>query len=168
MGMQIEKLGAKDKKQLIKLYSAVRSDLRRKGIKQWDFFYPNAVIIGKSLKQGETYGYRENSIIMAAVVVDREQSSKYAGLGWTDTAGSPACIHRLAVRPDHQGKGLGKRLLVFAEGCAKAAGASSIRLDVFKSNPGAVSLYERSGYQAVGTVAYPMRKKPFLCMEKIL
>jgi ribosomal protein S18 acetylase RimI-like enzyme len=166
--MFIEKLNAQDKKPLVALYKAVKANLRDNGVYQWDLFYPNGFVIGKDLERGNAYGIRMGEEIIAAVSVDREQNSKYTGLTWEEKRGTPVCIHRLAVHPFLQGVGLGKKLLAFAESHAKQSGGTSIRLDVFTGNPGAVTLYERAGYKEVGLIRFPMRKQPFMCMEKSL
>lgn len=166
--MQIVKLVPEDKRRLLKLYRTVTADLRKDGVKQWDLIYPNGFVVKKDLLRGAAYGIRDGGRIVAAVVVDREMSDLYGPLDWEDREGTPACILRLAVHPELQGRGLGRRLLAFAENEAREIGGTSIRLDVFSGNPGAVSLYGKNGYREVGRVRYPMRKLPFLCMEKRL
>jgi GNAT superfamily N-acetyltransferase len=55
-------------------------------------------------------------------------------------------IENIAVRPDHQGHGLGTRLLAHAAALARDAGRAELRLltnEAFASN---VALYERHGY----------------------
>ncbi|MBB6691634.1 GNAT family N-acetyltransferase [Cohnella xylanilytica] len=166
--MQIEKLVPEDKRRLLKLYRTVTADLRKDGVKQWDLFYPNGFVVKKDLLRGTAFGIRDGGRIVAAVVVDREMSDLYGPLDWEDREGTPACIHRLAVHPELQGRGVGKRLLAFAENEAREIGGTSIRLDVFSGNPGALSLYGKNGYREVGRVRYPMRKLPYFCMEKRL
>lgn len=74
-------------------------------------------------------------------------------------------IENIAVRPEEQGKGLGRRLLARAEHLAREAGRGELRLLTnadFKDN---VALYERTGYVITarepfmgGTTVF-MRKK---------
>ncbi len=55
-------------------------------------------------------------------------------------------IENIAVSPDSQRRGLGRRLLAHAEGLARAAGRAELRLltnAAFETN---VALYERVGY----------------------
>jgi ribosomal protein S18 acetylase RimI-like enzyme len=78
------------------------------------------------------------------------------------------CLSCMAVHPNHQGKGIGKKLLKFAEDYARNQGFSSIRLDVYTENPSAVSLYEKAGYKEKGEVTFPFRKVPYKCFEKVL
>ncbi|WP_312876221.1 GNAT family N-acetyltransferase [Paenibacillus alginolyticus] len=106
--------------------------------------------------------------MIAAVVVDEKQSSRYESLNWGDRQWKPACIHRLAVHPEFQGRGLGKALLQFAEQQAFDQTCTSICLDVFSANDTAVRMYERAGYDRIGTIRFPFRQAPYYCFEKIL
>ncbi|TBL81421.1 GNAT family N-acetyltransferase [Paenibacillus thalictri] len=153
---------------LLRLYSAVKRDLRAKRIYQWDWFYPNRFVIRGDIKSEILYGIVRGGVVLGAVALDEQLMQKTAALPWEDTAGRPACIHRLAVHPDHQGKGIGKRLLQFAEVLAGTRGNTSIRLDVYSQNETAVAMYERAGYTERGYVYYPLRKVPYVCMEKSL
>lgn len=56
-------------------------------------------------------------------------------------------IENVAVRPDCQGRGLGRILLAHAEHKAAAAGQSEIRLLTNAAFGGNVALYERFGYR---------------------
>ncbi|REE81527.1 acetyltransferase (GNAT) family protein [Paenibacillus taihuensis] len=166
--MVIVPLSQEDRKSLMQLYREVTLSLNRTGIRQWDWFYPNRFVIGRDMKRGTLFGIRDGQRVIGAVVVDRRQSSRYAPLLWSDRAGEPACIHRLAVHPSYQGQGIGKRLLQFAEQHAQQSGGTSIRLDVYTGNPGAVGMYRRAGYAEIGRISFPMRKVPYLCFEKLL
>jgi ribosomal protein S18 acetylase RimI-like enzyme len=165
--MTIMRLESKDKKGVMSLFRSVTQDLQRQGIHQWDWFYPNGIVIGSDLRNKNLYGLKMDDQVIAAVVLDTKQSSKYAALKWSDIQGKPACIHRLAVRPEYQGKGLGKQLLQFTENLARRQGNSSIRLDVYTGNLSAVSMYSRAGYQQVGELLFPFRKAPYMCFEKL-
>ncbi|MEX0787646.1 MAG: GNAT family N-acetyltransferase [Anaerolineales bacterium] len=55
-------------------------------------------------------------------------------------------IASLAVHPDYQRRGIGKRLL---EACEQALGTSRIRLTVRVSNRAAIELYRGSAYAPV-------------------
>ncbi|MCD1260112.1 GNAT family N-acetyltransferase [Paenibacillus athensensis] len=166
--MDIQRLTPDMKKSVLALYTEVARRLRADGIEQWDWMYPNRFVIGSDLKSGTLYGVVENGVVIAAVVVDRKMSGAYSKLEWADRSGRPACIHRLAVHPQHQGKGLGKLLLGFAEQRARSEGCTSIRLDVFSENETALGMYSRAGYKPTGTVRFPLRKAPFRCFEKAL
>jgi ribosomal protein S18 acetylase RimI-like enzyme len=166
--MEIFPLTREHRKSLIALYRMVTKDLRRKGIDQWDWVYPNRFTIGGDIKKGTAYGIVVQGRVLGAVAVNREQLTKASGPAWTDHAGAAWSIHRLAVLPDKQGQGLGGRLLRFGEAFIREAGGTSIRLEVYSGNPGALSMYQRAGYGQVGESRYPFRKLSYRCYEKVI
>jgi ribosomal protein S18 acetylase RimI-like enzyme len=61
--------------------------------------------------------------------------------------GAPNChISDVAVAPALDGRGIGSRLLAFAETFAKGRGCRFVTLSVFPGNDRARALYERHGY----------------------
>ncbi len=67
----------------------------------------------------------------------------------TDVDGSTAKLRQMAVHPDHQGRGVGARIVAFAERLAAERGCRDIVLHARES---AVGFYERAGYAATGEV----------------
>ena len=65
------------------------------------------------------------------------------------TIGGEAELLLLAVAPDHQGRGIGRRLLDEFVGRARAAGATRVHLEVRDGNP-AVDMYRRAGFATAG------------------
>jgi len=57
----------------------------------------------------------------------------------------------IAVIADQRGKGTGTKLLTAIVDYAKTSGLEAVRLDVIDTNPRARKLYERFGFEAVGT-----------------
>lgn len=166
--MEIIPLGMEHFPSTNQLYRDVTRDLRKSGIYQWDFFYPNRFIIKSDLKTGNFFGITKDNGVIGAIVIDNKRNEKYENFSWSEPAESSLIIHRLAVHPLSQGKGLGKKLLAYAEEHAMESGFKGIRLDVFSNNPGAVMLYERAGYEERGSVHYPFRKALYKCYEKVL
>lgn len=165
--MNIEVAATNQLKPIKSLYSAVTSHLRKNGVDQWDRFYPNRWVIGNDLKKGHLYAIFNEEACLGVVVVNEVQSAKYKGIPWRDTKGRPAVIHRLAVHPESQGKGMGKLLLEHAETLAKSKGYTSIRLDAYMANSSAIRMYERAGYSPAGKIKFPLHKHPYQCFEKI-
>ncbi|MGD0611841.1 MAG: GNAT family N-acetyltransferase [Anaerolineales bacterium] len=77
------------------------------------------------------------------------------GLSGTEALRGEYYISNLAVLPTERGRGIGSRLLAFAEGQARAAGFTRLSLCVDMDNTGAQRLYRRMGYQVVRTQYYP-------------
>ncbi|MBC7257570.1 MAG: GNAT family N-acetyltransferase, partial [Chloroflexi bacterium] len=63
-----------------------------------------------------------------------------------------AQILSIAVHPNFQGQGLGRRLMQAALGYLRSAGARQVKLEVRPQNSPALRLYERIGFRPVGTV----------------
>ena len=63
--------------------------------------------------------------------------------------GSLVKLRQMTVDPDHQGRGIGKRLVTFAEGLSAEMGYREI---VLHARETAVSFYEGVGYVAEGKV----------------
>ena len=56
-------------------------------------------------------------------------------------------LDKLYVLPEHHGQGVGRALIAHVAGVARAAGASSLTLNVNRDNVGAVRAYERCGFE---------------------
>lgn len=59
-------------------------------------------------------------------------------------------VNNLAVRPELRGRGLGRQLLDGVLATAARLGATSVTLEVRRSNTPALRLYERAGFRQVG------------------
>jgi ribosomal protein S18 acetylase RimI-like enzyme len=56
-------------------------------------------------------------------------------------------VENVAVNPDHQGRGLGRRLLAFAEFRARSLGLPAVRLYTHEKMTSNIGLYESLGYR---------------------
>ena len=59
-------------------------------------------------------------------------------------------VENVAVRPDRQGRGLGRRLLAFAEFRARSSGLPALRLYTNEKMIPNIGLYESLGYRETG------------------
>ena len=69
-----------------------------------------------------------------------------------------AYIDHIAVEPDWQGKGVGGKLMLWAETTAVSRGCKYISLEVMKGNP-AIRLYQRKGFRLE---PHPCVDRPFI------
>ena len=83
------------------------------------------------------------------IFVAREegQPAGYVALGSEE--GGAIVVEQLFVAPGHERRGIGHRLLAYAEGYAIAERARSLRIVVEESNEQARSFYRRSGFVPV-------------------
>ena len=66
-------------------------------------------------------------------------------------------IFSVAVAPGQQGRGVGRRLLEFADARARAAGLAELRLYTNAKMMRNIALYTRYGYRETGRRANPLR-----------
>ena len=78
----------------------------------------------------------------------------------------PLYLTDMAVRPDLQGKGIGRRCLAKAVACAAAWPADAMRLDAYDTEAGAGAFYEKCGFREVARVAY--RGVPLVYYEMLI
>jgi GNAT superfamily N-acetyltransferase len=141
--------------------------MREQGIEQWDEIYPDRATILADIEAAALHVASMGDDPLAAVfTVDEHQDPRWAVAAWTITDTPIAVVHRLMVRPAHQGKGLARRLMEIAEGLARARGYAAVRLDCFSENPQALRLYQTLGYHDAGPAQ--LRKGTFRCLEKRL
>lgn len=78
----------------------------------------------------------------------------------------PLYLTSMAVTPEHQERGVGRRMLDEAREIARAWPADAIRLDSYDATAGAGAFYAKCGFREVGRAVY--RKSPLVYYELIL
>lgn len=93
---------------------------------------------------------RAQGIRFYRLIVDG-QLMGYSSIGPTGTPG--VCkLHKLYLRPELHGRGLGSRLLQHAEAEARGLGATRLILAVNKRNARAIAAYQRNGFTVAESV----------------
>lgn len=165
--IEIKQADAYDISDVMKVFRSCTEAMRLAKIFQWDDVYPNKELLEEDLKEGSLYVIRHEDICLGTVSFNEKQEDAYQQVDWRGS--DPVLVvHRLCVDPTFQGQGIAKYLMSFIENMALKRGYASIRLDAYSGNPKAVGLYERLGYQKVGSVTFPRRDLPFYCFERIL
>ncbi|MDE5697764.1 MAG: GNAT family N-acetyltransferase [Lachnospiraceae bacterium] len=108
-------------------------------------------------------GFAENALYVArigektvgTIILRHEPEEGYRNGKWltADDYQYIYVVYTLAVHPDFLKCGIGTKLLMFAEQVARKEQCVSIRLDVVKDNIPAEKLYQKNGYQLIGTVS---------------
>lgn len=150
------------------VYDACRAVLARAGVHQWTSTYPSRGTVADDIARACLYVCLDGAEPAAVVTLDALQEPEYADVAWRVREGPVLVVHRLAVHPDYQRRGLATRLMDFAEAHARQHVCAAIRLDAFSGNPGALGLYERRGYARRGLVYFSGRDLPFHCFEKAM
>lgn len=167
MNMQPARLSDLD--DLLLFYKKVAQHMLDNGNPQWGTDYPNREFLQADLEGQNLYKLvDEDGTLLGAVVLNQEEVEPYRRFSWADTSDRHIVIHRLAVSPDAQGRGVGRYLMEWAESHSREVGWSSIRLDTYVGNPTALALYDKIGYRRVGvTTAYDFGWK-YVFFEKVL
>jgi len=95
------------------------------------------------------WAMRDSSTNVAVV----HETGALAGFGIMHYGEQSAHLSLLAVYPTRRRRGLAARLLSWLEKCAETAGIEHVLLEARADNPGAISFYQRCGYQSTHTIA---------------
>jgi ribosomal protein S18 acetylase RimI-like enzyme len=138
-----------DSNEILLLLQRISSWLAGKGIDQWkDFFNEKGkATLERRFREGEVYKIVKDGVILGVFVIQ-----------WDDTFWHPmkkddlACyIHTMGIDPSLTGKGIGKKILSFAEDIAVRAGRKYIRLDCNADNARLCEFYESNGFYKAGS-----------------
>jgi GNAT superfamily N-acetyltransferase len=78
-------------------------------------------------------------------------------------------VRRVAVLPEHQGRGIGRALMAWAEREAAGRGQAAVSVGVRLALPGNLAFYGRLGYRAAAEHAHPGYERPtWVTMRKIV
>ena len=80
----------------------------------------------------------------------QERAGVIVGYGVLSIAVGEAHVLNLCTAPGNEGEGLGRRMLQALLRVARGGGAQRVFLEVRPSNPRAIALYERSGFNEIG------------------
>jgi GNAT superfamily N-acetyltransferase len=88
-----------------------------------------------------------NAMVLLAYVGETAAAVAVCFLGFSTFRARPLLnIHDFAVRPEHQGRGIGRLLMDEVERAARAAGCCKITLEVRADNARARRLYSTCGF----------------------
>lgn len=77
-------------------------------------------------------------------------------------------IKRMFVHPDFRGKGIASKILASLEIWANEFGYTSCVLETGKNNPGAIALYQKSGYKIIPNYDQYENIETSVCLKKQL
>jgi len=166
--MIIRKANKSDLDNIMLMYKSCVKGMLTNNIDQWDATYPNSGVIMEDLIAQSYFVALENGIIIGGINIDQNQDKTYLEIDWEDKKNQFLVVHRLAVKVEFWKKGIGKKLMIFAENLVVEKGLKSIRLDTYSGNPKAMEFYRRLGYIELGTIDLKPNKDKYHCFEKII
>lgn len=141
--------------------------MQAQGSDQWDSVYPASADFAEDICNGHLFVAEEDAELAALVCLNSVEPPEYAPVPWCskDTA---IVIHRMAVAPGFQRRGIASRLMRFSESYAEKNGISYIKSDTYSINASMNALFEKYSYQMVGRIRFSRRSEDFYCYEKRL
>lgn len=136
---------------------------------QWNENYPSKEIFREDIKNNALFVARINSEIVGCIMLSSYKDDVYKNVKWISEDNNNLYIHRLAVHPRFQKKGIARKMMDYAEAFAKSKNHKSIRLDTFSKNHRNNKFYKLRGYIKLDDVFFPNQSVfPFHCYEKLI
>ncbi len=117
------------------------------GFSQWPLPFPRDQLAG-AIERGEVYVVESEDGEAVATVSMLPDDPLY----WGDQPPDAYYVHKLAVRRDQAGRGIGAAVVEWANAEAAEAGREFLRLDCLGDNPGIRDYYEDLGFEHRGDV----------------
>lgn len=166
--MKIRKAKLSDAKRVYEIIVNCKEDMKGKCEEQWPEHYPSMENVIGDIKGDSLYVVEDGKVI-ACMSIDKNQPKSYSSVKWKLDDKSPLMIHRIAVLPSEQGKGIAGKLVEFAEDFAKKNNHQSIRLDTYTKNISSNAFYKKKGYVYRGIIRIPEHMSgEYNAYEKIL
>lgn len=160
---------------VVKLYDSINDYLFehvnypgwRKGI------YPAKEDATLGIKEGSLFvAFLENELVGSFILRNKSEKA-YNQATWQKKLEDKDIyvLYTFVVSPNYLNKGIGYKLLQFAEQFGRNQGMQALRLDVFENNQPAINLYEKYGFKYIDTVDLGLEEyglKWFKLYEKIL
>lgn len=148
---EIRKVAEEETSAVIVLLKEVAAWLQKNDINQWGFLLDGGEDeeIRQAIKDRATYVACKNDEFLATFTLYSKQSEWDRHVWGQGENSEVLYLHRLAVRPDHMEKEIGKEILRWIdENLFK-----TIRLDCVADNPKLCAYYEKNGFSLIGTTA---------------
>jgi ribosomal protein S18 acetylase RimI-like enzyme len=138
------------------------------GNRQWDDHYPDAAVFERDVGEAQLWVAEEEGHIAGMAAITTDQEPEYVKVGW-DTSELAVVVHRLAVDPAFQGKGVAMALMLQAESVARSRQIQVLRVDTNSQNDATQRLFPKLGYSLAGEIGLGFRPgQSFFCYEKRL
>jgi len=152
-----------------KLAEACAQEMISRKIFQWNEHYPSRETFEKDIMNRELYVAEIDNSIVGCIMFSKLKDEVYNEIEWLTPDLNNLYIHRLAVYPKNQKKGLARSMMDFAEEEAIKMNCVSVRLDTFSQNQRNSKFYNSRDYIQLGDVYFPKQSEyPFYCFEKIM
>ena len=134
---------------------------------QWDENYPLSKDFKEDIQNGDLYVHDVDGEVYGFICVNYIEPKEYDNLNWSSNE-KAMVVHRVAVNPTFRNKGIGSKLLKFADDLAKENNVAYLKTDTYSINVKMNSLFKKCGYKHIGEMDFLGKEKPFYCYDKKL
>lgn len=154
---------------ILRMTEACRLHMESNNIFQWTTEYPSKAKFLEDIARDELYVLKKSDKIIGCIVISTLMDEEYDNVNWLTPNTKNIYVHRLAVKPDLQGKGYAQKLMDYAEKFAVENDFISVRLDTFSQNKRNQKFYEARRYKKLEDIYFPKQSPyPFHCYELIV
>ena len=114
------------------------------GYKQWPLPFPRDELAA-AIDRAEVFLVEDEGDPVATVTLQQDDPAY-----WGARPADALYVHKLAVRRDRSGRGIGAAIVAWANAEAVEAGRDFLRLDCLRDNPGIREYYEQLGFEHRG------------------
>ena len=134
---------------------------------QWDENYPLIEDFTKDIETGTLYVFETEKTVAGFICINKEEPLEYKDLKWKLNQ-EAFIIHRMAIRKSFRWKGIGSKLVQFADNISIENNVNYIRTDTYSLNIKAQSLLKKCGYTFTGKMRFLGKEKEFYCFERVI
>lgn len=163
----IRKARIEDVNEIMEIISDTVEEMKSYNNTQWDENYPQDKDFEGDIKNGDLYVESEDEHVRGFICINYIEANEYSELEWVSDE-KAMVIHRMAVNSKYRNKGIGSKLMSFAEDLSKQNGVKYLKTDTYSINTKMNSLFKKCDYKFVGEINFLEKEKPFYCYEKML
>ena len=126
---------------------------RQQGFVQWDDTHPTREAVEEDIRGGNGYAIRVDGELAGYLCLGFDGDPAYPEIrGVWRFDGAYAVVHRMAIGPNHRGRGLTGEVFRLAGVIAKNRGVEILRIDTHEDNLRMRHVLEKNGFLCCGTV----------------
>lgn len=138
----------------------------RLGLTHWLPAYP-LHLLREAMEKGHVYeAVDADERRVATFTLGLGAPPYYRGIRWALEGEPAAYVTRLAVRPDEQGRGVGRWCMAWIEEEVRGQGVASVRLDAYAEHALLLRFYR--GLRYVERCTFVVNDRAMMCFEKFI
>ncbi len=155
-GFEFKRISADEIERVLLILDDAKNEMKTTSF-QWQNGYPNRDSLSLDIEKGILYGAYEDGRLLAFFAMIEELDEDYfyiEGEGWNipSTEKGSLIVHRVAVKKEEYGRGIGKRIFDFAKEYAKDMSLKAIKIDTHEKNIRMQKLLEGQGFSFRGII----------------